>query len=58
MKFTTRNKRFCWLLKEKKDGFKLILCIGNKEFPVRGFRALTVQDAREFLRSNVVTSYL
>lgn len=28
--------KYCWLAKEVKNGWKLYLCVSNKEFPVTG----------------------
>lgn len=44
------KQKFCWLATQTKNGWRLKLCIGNTDYPIKGLLAKTEKDIKEIIK--------
>lgn len=50
--------KFCWISRQTKDGYRLALSVGNKQFNVKGLILKTEADVNKALDGGVVFVHL
>lgn len=50
--------KFCWISRQTKDGYRLALSVGNKQFNVKGLILKNEEDVQKALDGSVVFVHL
>lgn len=50
--------KFCWISRQTKDGYRLALSVGNKQFNVKGLILKTEDEVKKVLKGGVVFVHL
>lgn len=50
--------KFCWISRQTKNGYRLALSVGNKQFNVKGLILKTEEDVNRALKGGIVFVHL
>jgi len=57
-KSLSKNKKWCWLATETKNGWRIKFCIGSKDYPLRGMLFSSTKEIYEKVCGNIVFVHL
>ena len=54
MKSNTAKVKFCWKATETKNGYRLTLCLGSKDYNLKGMVVKTEKDISNILEKGAI----